>query len=498
MKKAVTSKRLPAWLRGLGWVCFCLLGLATLLLATRWWLMEVSHQTAKHVVDQGEARSKASPRKGSDASAQPEPPASRGTPLVELPVVGAYLGGDSQEKRDLLTKLNEMREFLKHPILSESRTDGMLSFRTLLAKMGSEVPEGMTEAEAAAEFLKQADRFSGLLTQWRAAVEAGPWEFGHAEYSGRKTSETAFLSYCFQDLLGTMVEARLRTGDPTAAWSDWQTMSLSAERSEDNRSISAGQWAASIRNGMFRAARAGMELDAWTDDQLEQISKTFSGENALASVRRDVEGDKTAATDSFSHLRDNDSTLTQPFLHTESHIESMFNSIGVALTSDQQIADNLAVLIQRLEQPLTRFDPDTGLYIPPSTEDPEPSADPDHSGLSFDRYYFMYSDLWGGPSSFKYITAKIIKNQSAMDQSRIAAALEIQKRATGEYPETLDAVSGTFGGPMPIDIATGKPYFYQRDGDAGYTLWGAGADGKSDGGNEKTDVTWRHRPLRSK
>ena len=76
--------------------------------------------------------------------------------------------------------------------------------------------------------------------------------------------------------------------------------------------------------------------------------------------------------------------------------------------------------------------------------------------------------------------------------------MEIQQRATGEYPETLAAASGTFGGSTPIDIATGQPYFYQRNPDGGYTLWGTGIDGKSDGGDQRTDVTWTHRPVKTK
>lgn len=39
------------------------------------------------------------------------------------------------------------------------------------------------------------------------------------------------------------------------------------------------------------------------------------------------------------------------------------------------------------------------------------------------------------------------------------------------------------------DISTGQPYFYQREVDGGYKIWGTGIDGKSDGGNEETDVT---------
>lgn len=108
----------------------------------------------------------------------------------------------------------------------------------------------------------------------------------------------------------------------------------------------------------------------------------------------------------------------------------------------------------------------------------------------------MYSEMYGG--NYGLAAEWIIKDQSAIDESRIAAALEIQRRATGEYPETLDAVSGTFGGTMPIDIATGQPYFFQRNADGGYSLWGTGIDGKSEGGNEKTDITWTHRPVKGK
>ena len=51
---------------------------------------------------------------------------------------------------------------------------------------------------------------------------------------------------------------------------------------------------------------------------------------------------------------------------------------------------------------------------------------------------------------------------------------------------------------LPRDIATGQPYLYQRDANGGYKLWGTGIDGKSDGGNDDTDVIWTHRPVKTK
>jgi len=51
---------------------------------------------------------------------------------------------------------------------------------------------------------------------------------------------------------------------------------------------------------------------------------------------------------------------------------------------------------------------------------------------------------------------------------------------------------------MPIDISTGQPYLYQCEESGGYKLWGTGIDGKSGGGDEMTDVTWAHRPVKAK
>ncbi len=90
----------------------------------------------------------------------------------------------------------------------------------------------------------------------------------------------------------------------------------------------------------------------------------------------------------------------------------------------------------------------------------------------------------------------MIRQQSAYDQFRLAAALETYQRRTGNYPDRLDSISNKFPGGVPRDIATGQPYFYQRDPDGGYKLWGTGIDGKSDGGDGKADVTWTHRPAK--
>ena len=47
----------------------------------------------------------------------------------------------------------------------------------------------------------------------------------------------------------------------------------------------------------------------------------------------------------------------------------MINRIGIATATDQQIADNLAVIKYQMNQPFTRFDQETGVYLGESAGD---------------------------------------------------------------------------------------------------------------------------------
>ena len=480
MNQPTGKKRSPAWLRSLGWLGFILLGMLMVLLVA-WRLMESSHQKAQALAKPEKTLPKSSSKISVAASSvQKESATSRGIPMAELPLIGIYTGDDLAAQKVLEKQLDEISSWRNTGCM----VDGVLSFRAVLSKMGMAVPDTMTEAEAAAEFLKWTERFSAIFAQWREAVSKGPWDFNSLETKDpfAKRGKVFNMAYNLQSLLGAMAEARLRKGDTVAAYSDLQTMDSSADRCGDDLGFSKMMF--SWR--MLRTARAGMEPGGWTDDQLMGISTMLGGENALASARRLKDYKKLGMTELLTHYRENPSGIEG----AKSPIDQMLNQICIATTTDQQIADNLAVINFHLDQPFTRFDPVTGVYLGESADDSPELPHTKPSDVSFDKFYYMYSARYGNPGPQ---AEWIIKDQSTIDQTRIAAALEIQQRATGEYPATLDAVSGTFGGSTPIDIATGQPYFYQRNPDGGYTLWGTGIDGKSDGGNEKTDAVWKHR-----
>lgn len=472
---------------------FILLALAMPLSLARW-LMESSHQTAVALVQDRGPLPKGSTRSVVTASStKNESAASIGIPFTELPLIGVYAGDDLAAQKELEKQLEEIRTLMRGLAGisgTDCRVDGVLGFRAVLAKMGMAVPDTMTEADAAAEFLKQTERFADMLAQWREAIGKGPWDISSLETkeSYAKKNKIYNVAASLQNLLGAMAEARLRTGDMDGAWSDLQTMSSSADRMGETV-VSPMFW---LWPQMLQTAHAGMTLGAWTDTQLMGVSTMMGGKNALASMRSQMDWEHLRMTDYLTHFHENQSQIQEDFSRSKSPIDKMINRFGIATATDQQIADNLAVIGYQMDQPFTRFDPETGFYLGESAGDSRELPRSKPSDVSFDRFYYMYSEMYGGRHG--WVPEHVIRSQSAIDQTRIAAALEMQHRATGEYPASLDAV----GGALPRDIATGQPYFYQRDAEWGYTLWGTGIDGKSDGGDKKTDVIWTHRPVKGK
>ena len=63
---------------------------------------------------------------------------------------------------------------------------------------------------------------------------------------------------------------------------------------------------------------------------------------------------------------------------------------------------------------------------------------------------------------------------------QIALSLKGYRAAHGAYPETLAKLEAD-GWDLPVDVFTGEPYLYRRDG-AGFVVWSVGLDKDDDGG----------------
>ena len=83
---------------------------------------------------------------------------------------------------------------------------------------------------------------------------------------------------------------------------------------------------------------------------------------------------------------------------------------------------------------------------------------------------------------------------TSLELTRLAAALAVFRAEHGAYPEKLaDLVPGVLE-RLPVDLYSGKPPVYKRDGE-GYLLYSAGENGRDDGGSNERERILKGQPL---
>ncbi len=90
------------------------------------------------------------------------------------------------------------------------------------------------------------------------------------------------------------------------------------------------------------------------------------------------------------------------------------------------------------------------------------------------------------------------RNQTLVNQARIACALERYRLTKGHYPEALQALEEQPGEKLPHDVVGGQPMKYQRIKERGYLLYSIGWNEKDDRGSlskspEEGDWVWELR-----
>ena len=98
------------------------------------------------------------------------------------------------------------------------------------------------------------------------------------------------------------------------------------------------------------------------------------------------------------------------------------------------------------------------------------------------------------------VSLKTAIAQTNADQAALACALERYRLASGQFPETLEALAPRFLSPLPHDLLTGQPYRYRRAEDGQFVLssvgWNeaddAGTPGKTLFDEKEGDWVWRY------
>jgi len=86
--------------------------------------------------------------------------------------------------------------------------------------------------------------------------------------------------------------------------------------------------------------------------------------------------------------------------------------------------------------------------------------------------------------------------EAEIDLMQIGISVEQYHASTGNYPATLDAISSSLGGSVPVDPFTGEAYHYQLSGGS-FLLYSVGSNLTDENGMfdfRKGDIVWRGVP----
>jgi len=438
------------------------------------------------------------PNRVSDADSGRAGFANQRTPILNVPLVGPVLGGDEAAYNTLVSRLEEMTSFANH--LKSHARDGRLDFRETLKALGWDGAEALSEAEAAAEFIRQAARFKGFLDAWSEALALGPWDFSGVDLDrpiGEHAATPVWLllgqiANVSQVMHGALAQASWRSGDSQSAWNHWQAMNQNAERAGDGESTMAILVQASLRRRVAQTASLGMHSGGWSDDQLAALPNALGQMRAIDDARRGIDGEKRRQERWIKTLGTPGNAFTESLVHPlNSWTTNFVNTLAIGLTTEQQKTDNLAILHHSLDRSLASFDPVTGILLSPVPVRPEPGATNPGWQSPLEKFYFMYS---GDPDQSSVaessVPSAIVGSQSRHDQVRLAAALELHRRQNGQYPATLESVAWRFPAGLPTDPASGDPFRYEVGENGTYRLWGRGVDRVDNNADRQTDIVW--------
>ncbi len=175
-------------------------------------------------------------------------------------------------------------------------------------------------------------------------------------------------------------------------------------------------------------------------------------------------------------------------LDTMDPLQTILHGLRSLCVTDTQISTNAAIVDRRYQVMEDSFNFRDRVYTPPPEEDTAifkvrtPTGD--EAEDDFTDWYFSFSDRVGVHDS----AGSAISTQNFFDMSRLALAVEIRKRATGSYPDSLDAVAASFPGGLPHDIATGQSYHFEKTPDGFFRIWGTGIDRIDNGGDPRKNT----------
>ena len=226
----------------------------------------------------------------------------------------------------------------------------------------------------------------------------------------------------------------------------------------------------------------GLRLHAWREPELTAIERQLADIDLLAPVVEAFREERAATSRTFETM-------------SRGELVKLFNfdrsgRLALSLMPRGWFYQNMALGAEFEQEVVGNMDATNQMVLPHQISELVRRLSPISQRRS--AYNFL---LGMALPNYSKAVQTAARNQTLVNQAMLACVLERYRLASGQYPETLDALTPRFIEKLPHDLIGGQPLKYRRTDGAGYLLYSVGWDEKDDGGvpgksREEGDWVW--------
>jgi hypothetical protein len=269
--------------------------------------------------------------------------------------------------------------------------------------------------------------------------------------------------------------ARLKLGEREAAFDDARTLLFLVRAPEEEPFAISRLVQRAMIPFALQLVWEGIQLGAWTDEQLRVFQVQLGQVGFLADFPRTLRAERAFQLATMEQWRVNRAAFLQeqpdPDSVVPDNLDAWVQRLARWIPSGW-FQQNKAALTRHYDEWITLLDP---------------------AGPRLHSKAFEENDKvdWGGPYNlFAFLPSwypvellkKMVHGQVQLDLAMIACGLERYRLQHGSYPASLEVLVPGLVEALPPDSITGEPLRYQPDPEGGFRLYSVGWNRQDDGG----------------
>jgi hypothetical protein len=344
----------------------------------------------------------------------------------------------------------------------------------------------------AAEYLKACEAFEPKLALVRSALNRPYARMdGDYEHPYNITIPNFVTFRCIAQNLSQQTQCYFLTQQPDKALDQLTFIHklcqvLEARPTSHPMTLVAAMINVAIQGLYCNVISEGLKKHAWSDAQLQELQAQTQDLNVLPFVESAIEGERISMARTLQSPKSEVADLFTKFSSPPNRGSFAGNAwhrwrnplyVSIRLAPRGWYYQNMVSIADAMQPVINVFDK------------PQNQISPQKAGAAMIKIDRLVSH----PTPYNFVAALAIpnfirafqtaaKNQTWINLTYLACALERYHLAHNDYPETLNALVPQFADHIPHDIINGQPLHYHRTDDGHFKLYSVGWDEKDNGG----------------